>query len=909
MYRFIIFIICIALLTINLPGQTTVPPGPVSGVWPVAGSPYWVSGNIDILEGEQLQIEAGTEVVFEGPYWFSVFGSVIAAGTPTDSITFRPSDPVTGWGGIRIVKTGLTGQDSSLFNYVNIRHARNNGNLYLFYGGGIYMTQSSKVAVTHSLISENYASANGGGVYLYGSQPKFSHVTIKNNIAGDLGGGFFCNSCAPILEDVTITQNQAWRGGGVYLYQSASVLTFPMEPSNIYDNVADICLGKDIFLHDPDQQIRELYLDTFSVLVSTPYYASPGRNFLIHASHGCINQIFCNVYVSCMGDDQNSGLSPDDAFRNIRFAFSRICPDSANPLTVYVAPGIYKKTGGIGSFTAYPFSYCRLEGSGTGITILDAEGLAQGIHVDGQEDVLVRNLSIKNGLPGGAFSQLGGGIQVESSVITIENVEVTGCQDCGIYLLGSTGFVNYCKVHANNGCGIFNSSATLYATGSELFSNNEGFQGGALRVVGGNATLYRCVLSGNHAGFYGGAIAAESSMVTVDHTIINNNSSGISGGGIYCAWNESMNIINSTIFGNQSQSDPGDGVFCTMQSHVLVVNSIFWGQSDFQIYLLQTEPWEPPSWATVAYSNIQGGQAGIGLTGACTLQWLQGNISDEPLFVDPVAYDFHLQNTSACIDKGTDLFMWNNDTLFYLLPGSYNGSAPDQGAFEYMSCNSLQLKVFLEGPFSGGTLSSQLNNSDFLPLSQPYQAAPWFCYGFENVSSIPQADIVDWILVELLDAPQASMAGPGTTVATRACFLMSDGSVTGIDGQSVPELYFDVKDSLYCVIRHRNHLAVMSSRALTPSGNVYSYDFSSGMNQVYGGPLGHRELEPGIFGMAGGDGDASGTIGNPDKIDVWALQAGNSGYYPGDYDMNGEVNNMDKVDIWYANGGLGSQVP
>ncbi|MBN1339081.1 MAG: hypothetical protein JXA03_07150 [Bacteroidales bacterium] len=222
---------------------------------------------------------------------------------------------------------------------------------------------------------------------------------------------------------------------------------------------------------------------------------------------------------------------------------------------------------------------------------------------------------------------------------------------------------------------------------------------------------------------------------------------------------------------------------------------------------------------------------------------------------------------------------------------------------------SLDIKVFLEGPFNGSTMDPDLYGAGFLPLTQPYNAAPWNYTGTENVAAIPNPNVIDWVLIDLRDAADAASATPATTVARQACFLLADGSIVGLDGSSLPEFGITIANNLFAVIWHRNHLAVMSANPLPEAGGVYSYDFSTSSAQVYGGVLGYEELAPGIWGMMGGDGDSDGQVGNPDKVDVWTVDAGNAGYLFGDFNLDGQANNPDKVEVWEPNSGSGSQVP
>ena len=64
------------------------------------------------------------------------------------------------------------------------------------------------------------------------------------------------------------------------------------------------------------------------------------------------------------------------------------------------------------------------------------------------------------------------------------------------------------------------------------------------------------------------------------------------------------------------------------------------------------------------------------------MNWLEGNIEQKPLFIDPENDDFNLQEGSPCIDRGTAFFVWEGDTVINLPNTAYSGNAPDMGAFE-----------------------------------------------------------------------------------------------------------------------------------------------------------------------------------------------------------------------------------
>jgi uncharacterized protein (TIGR02145 family) len=232
-----------------------------------------------------------------------------------------------------------------------------------------------------------------------------------------------------------------------------------------------------------------------------------------------------------------------------------------------------------------------------------------------------------------------------------------------------------------------------------------------------------------------------------------------------------------------------------------------------------------------------------------------------------------------------------------------------QASYLFAQSFTVSLKSYLEGPFNGSEMNASLNSFNYLPLAQPYNNAPWNYQGTESVAAIPNANVVDWVLVELREtAGDASTAYEGDSIAAQAGFILKNGNIVGTDGVSPLQFTCTVTYKLYTVVYHRNHLAVLSGNELVNTAGNYTYDFTIGANQAYGGGNAHKEISPGIWGMVSGDGDANGQVNNADKIDVWVVQGGFSGYWVGDYNLDGQVSNPDKVEKWSVNTGRSSQV-
>ena len=238
----------------------------------------------------------------------------------------------------------------------------------------------------------------------------------------------------------------------------------------------------------------------------------------------------------------------------------------------------------------------------------------------------------------------------------------------------------------------------------------------------------------------------------------------------------------------------------------------------------------------------------------------------------------------------------------------YNRALSDEEVNSLYKATPFALTVFLEGAYNDTDMNTDLNPSP-LPLSQPYNdPLKWNYQGTESVTAIPNLDIVDWILVEIRETSStASTAIADSMIARQAAFLLKNGSIVGLDGINPIQFYCEITDSIYVVIYHRNHLSMMSSGPLAKTTGVYSWDFTTSLDQAYGTDA-QIDLG-GVFGMIGGDCDASGFIDMDDKDIDWSNNAGKAGYYLSDLNMDSEIDNQDKNEIWEPNFGKTSQLP
>lgn len=240
---------------------------------------------------------------------------------------------------------------------------------------------------------------------------------------------------------------------------------------------------------------------------------------------------------------------------------------------------------------------------------------------------------------------------------------------------------------------------------------------------------------------------------------------------------------------------------------------------------------------------------------------------------------------------------------------NYNGSGnninyytSDFAVTTFHTNLALDLKVMLEGPYDSiaQEMTTELNQLDLLPLSQPYNIEPFNYSGSENVNDIPSADIVDWVLVELRKASQPGLATESSRVAMRACFLLKDGSVVDLDGSSTPVFEIAETGNMYAVVYHRNHLPVVTGDSIAIGNNEnYEYSISDGVNKNYNGTP-TIVLSNGIYGLIQARIDQSVspfTIDLNDKSRAWDMRM-QSGYLIEDTNLDGIVNAVDRAAVF-----------
>jgi hypothetical protein len=205
-------------------------------------------------------------------------------------------------------------------------------------------------------------------------------------------------------------------------------------------------------------------------------------------------------------------------------------------------------------------------------------------------------------------------------------------------------------------------------------------------------------------------------------------------------------------------------------------------------------------------------------------------------------------------------------------------------------------KVLLGGALTSGyMMRTNLRTQNLLPTTEPYSAmglAPENA-GETIAQSVMQATgsqaIVDWVLLELRNADAGN-----TLAARKAVLVRANGDVITPDG-SMQIPFSTATQGRHLMIRHRNHLSIMTAAPM--SSNAQVVDLTTSNTNTFGTSArmninGVRAMWP---GDVNGDEVVSYTNANNDRdlilVAIGSVVPSNTttGYLPEDVNLDGVV--------------------
>lgn len=221
--------------TIFILSATIIDTPTVSGTWDIASSPYEIHCDIEIPDGETLNIGPNVEVVFYGHYRFNVQGRILAIGSEENKIIFRANNTEEGWMGIRFDQTPIDNGPSEIsFCIITNGNANIWGDgTFSFMGGGIFVREFDKVNINNNLFINNIAGS-GSAIACYTASPDIINNICRNNRAGyEDFSGYSTIECrydsSPRIKNNLIEQN--WVIGDNY---SAAAAIRLLDNSNAF---------------------------------------------------------------------------------------------------------------------------------------------------------------------------------------------------------------------------------------------------------------------------------------------------------------------------------------------------------------------------------------------------------------------------------------------------------------------------------------------------------------------------------------------------------------------------------------------------------------------------------------------------------------------------------------------------
>jgi len=559
---------------------------------------------------------------------------------------------------IRIENSG----DMLVLGFI-IQHGSGLDSMFGTYGGGVIIVDS--ICMIKKNVIRYNKSVFGGGIYLDGSIMNLIGNTIKYN-------------------------NAKITGGGINMINNSNIIFSTDIKNNIYLNYAG--KGSD-FRKSVSCPSQEIIVDTFTVIDPDLYYLYASDNGGFHIpgeitydiQNAKIEQVDADIYVHPDGDDENSGLSPEEPLQTIAYALAMVRSDTLDNNSVYLADGIYSPSINGQYFPLQPKNAVNISGESMENTILDVEYNTSG-HFYGwckENYYEIKNLKLINAY------DLNSIFLSKCKEFLMENLYITNCQDIRFYDVIVISYSNFkaknLNIINNSGNGAFQIWGSEYSQHITfencLFKNNNQanhpdiFTGGGLYIVKNNYL--------------------DSLRVDIINTEISENND-------YCVdWPNScsalsisinglnginnVNLINSTI-GNNYTTPSGGAVVLSEGVILNIYNSILYDDYPMELLLEGTYGTNTLS---VTNSLVEGGEWGIGMLGNNNIIWDETNLDADPMWDVDGEFPYALTSSSPCIDTGTLDLPEGIELPEYDLVGNPRivGETVDMGAYEFQGTN------------------------------------------------------------------------------------------------------------------------------------------------------------------------------------------------------------------------------
>ncbi len=742
MVRILTTFIYITFLVSAAISQTTIPASFVSGQWTKANSPYLIEGEITIPNDSTLIIDPGVVLEFQGHYALQVQGRLLAVGTVSDTILFTVKDTTGfseldttrgGWFGIRFSDTPLT-NDSSKIEYCKLQYGKAVADIWsLNAGGALCVLNFGKLSVSNCRFEYNIAggresdSPSGGAVHLGWSDVRFKETVFAHNQA-HIGGAIHYHGSDPIFTNCTFSDNRATTSGAVSVTQNCKTT---MTNCSFLNNQAEDQGGGITFWNGSVSILNNVIFSGNRAEWGggfCAYYCDleiKNSIFTANAATGFGGGVWtdsCDIIVdNCQFKDNSGGIWAGGILSGQSILTVQNCLFENNSGS--------DLSGGIHA----DFSIVNVEHTHFRE---NSASMSAGIHS------WFTDLTVKSSLFEENTADFGGGIHCDYSHVWIDSTQFLGNSakwGGGVHAYNSDLKIDSCLFSKNettegDGGGFdYRADSTIFGRAYQVEITRSRFIGNtALGNSGGgrieqsesdvsliDIVIDQCEFRQNHADIYAPfRINGKISDISVSNSLFTGNTASrwVAGAGFLAVTSGSVtNCIFSSNYATYSDSTAlssqatlalearvdffnctfhdtsdvgGYGLSMRRGCVATLSNCIIWGCGDRPIII--TTAAELGCTAYVNYCNLENGRDSVSVSdSASTLHWGEGNMAENPEFVDVDKGDLHLADTSPCIGTGTNCYKLNDVWMCapeFDLDGNSRpapiGSNADLGAYE-----------------------------------------------------------------------------------------------------------------------------------------------------------------------------------------------------------------------------------
>ena len=198
---------------------------------------------------------------------------------------------------------------------------------------------------------------------------------------------------------------------------------------------------------------------------------------------------------------------------------------------------------------------------------------------------------------------------------------------------------------------------------------------------------------------------------------------------------------------------------------------------------------------------------------------------------------------------------------------------------------NIQTKIFLQAAYN--TVSNEMNThlaeNNILSLAQPFAAAPYNYLGTEllDANAVFWTNIVDWVLLEVRDATGQNI------VEQQAAVLLKNGNIVDVNGELPSFQNLNASADYRLLVRHRNHLDVISASVISVANDVLDYDFSNNASQALMSQ--QTAISANVYALYAGDFDGDGVFTNNDFSVYTAASSALNMYLSADVNLDSHV--------------------